>query len=59
MFSSGHHSVMGNTEAPAQGKRVAGTIFGAVFVYIGFLVFCGAQAFLHSRESRRGAISLS
>jgi hypothetical protein len=25
----------------------------------GFIVFCGLQAFLHNRESRRGAISLS
>ncbi|KAH6622185.1 hypothetical protein C7974DRAFT_397809 [Boeremia exigua] len=25
----------------------------------GFFVFCGLQAFLHLRESRRGAISLS
>jgi ribonuclease kappa len=25
----------------------------------GFLVFCGFQGFLHIRESRRGAISLS
>jgi hypothetical protein len=25
----------------------------------GFFVFCGLQAFLHMRESRRGAISLS
>jgi ribonuclease kappa len=25
----------------------------------GFFVFCGFQAFLHIRESRRGAISLS
>jgi ribonuclease kappa len=25
----------------------------------GFFVFCGFQAFLHLRESRRGAISLS
>jgi ribonuclease kappa len=25
----------------------------------GFFVFCGFQAFLHFRESRRGAISLS
>jgi ribonuclease kappa len=25
----------------------------------GFIVFCGFQALLHNRESRRGAISLS
>ena len=25
----------------------------------GFFLFCGLQAFLHIRESRRGAISLS
>jgi len=59
MFKSGHHSVMGSTEDPKNGKTVASTIFGAVFVYIGFLVFCSSQAFLHVRESRKGAIALS
>lgn len=28
-------------------------------VFQGFFVFCGFQAFLHIRESRRGAITLS
>ncbi|KAF2669393.1 hypothetical protein BT63DRAFT_479244 [Microthyrium microscopicum] len=59
MFKNGHHTVMGSTEDPVDGAAVAGTIFGAVFVYIGFLVFCASQAFLHMRESRRGAIALS
>jgi len=58
MFTSGHHTVMGHEEDPEDGKVAAGTIFGAVFVYIGFLVFCGFQALLHARESKRGAISL-
>lgn len=31
----------------------------ANFFLQAFVVFCGSQAFLHMRESRRGAISLS
>ncbi|RMZ70961.1 1-(5-phosphoribosyl)-5-[(5-phosphoribosylamino)methylideneamino] imidazole-4-carboxamide isomerase [Pyrenophora seminiperda CCB06] len=50
--------VMGGHEDPKDGNAVAGAVFGAVFIYIGFFVFCGLQAFLHMRESRRGAISL-
>jgi hypothetical protein len=36
-----------------------GCIESTANVCQGFLVFCGFQAFLHNRESRRGAISLS
>lgn len=54
-----HHSVMGSTEDPEDGKAVATAVFGAVIIYAVFLVFCGAQAFLHQRERRRGAIALS
>jgi ribonuclease kappa len=66
---------MGGHEDPEDGGAVAGVVFGAVFIYIvrsnreqrsafanafqGFFVFCGLQALLHIRESRRGAISLS
>jgi ribonuclease kappa len=32
---------------------------GKLICVQGFFVFCGLQAFLHMRESRRGAISLS
>lgn len=49
---------MGSEEDPQDGGAVAGAVFGAVFIYIGFFVFCGFQAFLHYRESRRGAISI-
>ena len=59
LFKSKNHSMMGGEEDPEDGDAVAGAVFGAVFIYIGFFVFCGLQAFLHIRESRRGAISLS
>lgn len=51
--------MMGSTEDPEDGKAVAGAVFGAVAVYGVFLIFCSGQAFLHMRESRRGAIALS
>ncbi|KAF2999424.1 hypothetical protein E8E13_007397 [Curvularia kusanoi] len=59
LFKSGSHTMLGGEEDPEDGNAVAGAVFGAVFIYIGFFVFCGLQAFLHMRESRRGAISLS
>ncbi|KAH7359748.1 hypothetical protein BKA66DRAFT_500374 [Pyrenochaeta sp. MPI-SDFR-AT-0127] len=59
LFKSNSNVVMGSEEDPKDGGAVAGAVFGAVFIYIGFFVFCGLQAFLHMRESRRGAISLS
>lgn len=59
LFKNNSNTVMGGEEDPKDGGAVAGAIFGAVFIYIGFFVFCGLQAFLHMRESRRGAISLS
>ncbi|KAK7924494.1 hypothetical protein PG985_006548 [Apiospora marii] len=58
LFRSKHHSLTGHADDPVDGPAVAGTIFTAVFVYIGFLVFCGLQGMLHVRESRRGAIAL-
>ncbi|ORY17585.1 hypothetical protein BCR34DRAFT_596770 [Clohesyomyces aquaticus] len=59
LFKTENHIMMGSTDDPKDGGAVAGAVFGAVFIYIGFFVFCGFQAFLHLRESRRGAISLS
>ncbi|OAL51418.1 hypothetical protein IQ07DRAFT_586930 [Pyrenochaeta sp. DS3sAY3a] len=59
LFKSNSNVMMGSEEDPKDGAAVAGAVFGAVFIYIGFFVFCGLQAFLHMRESRRGAISLS
>ena len=50
--------MMGGTEDPEDGKAVASSIFIAVFVYLGFFVFCGLQGLLHIRQSRRGQISL-
>lgn len=53
-----HHTVMGNEDDPKDHAAVASSIFIAVAVYGGFLVFCGIQGLLHVRASRRGAISL-
>lgn len=33
MFANGNHSLMGSTEDPKDGKKVAATVFGAVIVY--------------------------
>ncbi|QDS69835.1 hypothetical protein FKW77_000135 [Venturia effusa] len=59
LFKSNNHTMMGSTEDPKDGAAVAATVFAAVAVYGGFLVFCATQAFLHMRESKRGAIALS
>ncbi|CAL8582156.1 hypothetical protein XPA_007827 [Xanthoria parietina] len=59
LFKSNHHSMVGTTKDPDNGPAVAGSVFAAVIVYVVFLVFCGFQAFLHNRQSKRGAISLN
>ncbi|KAF2404819.1 hypothetical protein EJ06DRAFT_526875 [Trichodelitschia bisporula] len=59
MFKNNNHIMMGKAEDPKDGKAVGAAVFGAVAVYLGFLVFCASQAWLHVRESRRGAIALS
>ena len=33
MFANGHHTVMGSTEDPEDGGKVATAVFGAVAVY--------------------------
>ena len=33
MFASGHHTMMGPSEDPKDGKGVAAAVFGAVVVY--------------------------
>ncbi|KAL6692140.1 hypothetical protein J3F84DRAFT_384317 [Trichoderma pleuroticola] len=58
LYRSNHEQLMGSVNDPTDGKAVSRTVFTAVFVYIGFLVFCGLQGMLHVRENRRGAISL-
>lgn len=50
--------VMGLEEDPEDPKAVATSIYITVGVYGGFFLFCGSQAWLHQRQSRRGAISL-
>ncbi|OCK81783.1 hypothetical protein K432DRAFT_381012 [Lepidopterella palustris CBS 459.81] len=59
LFKTNSHTMMGSTKDPENGAAVAAAVFGAVAVYAAFLVFCGSQAWLHMRESRRGAITLS
>ena len=51
--------MVGSIEDPEDGKAVAGSVFAAVVVYAVFLVFCGLQALLHVRQSKKGAISLN
>ena len=50
--------MVGSTGDPPDGKAVAVSVFSAVVVYAVFLVFCGMQAYLHVRQSKKGAISL-
>uniref|UniRef100_A0A060T079 ARAD1C10736p n=1 Tax=Blastobotrys adeninivorans TaxID=409370 RepID=A0A060T079_BLAAD len=52
LFKSGAEALMGSVNAPEDGAAVASTIFGAVFVYLIFLVFCGCQVVLHRRQNK-------
>ncbi|GAB1310958.1 hypothetical protein MFIFM68171_01168 [Madurella fahalii] len=58
LFRNNHPELVGGDEDPENGPAVAGTVFTAVIIYAGFLVFCGLQGLLHLRENRRGAIAL-
>ncbi|KAH6650140.1 hypothetical protein F5144DRAFT_597628 [Chaetomium tenue] len=58
LFRGNHPELVGGEEDPADGPAVAATVFTAVIIYAGFLVFCGCQGLLHLRENRRGAIAL-
>ncbi|KAH7270014.1 uncharacterized protein BKA55DRAFT_683089 [Fusarium redolens] len=58
LYRSNHEEFTGGVDDPEDGKAVSDTIFIAVLVYVAFFVFCGFQGFLHTRESRRGAIAL-
>ncbi|EFX05715.1 hypothetical protein CMQ_3784 [Grosmannia clavigera kw1407] len=58
LFRGNHHEMVGGMKDPENGPEVAATIFVAVLVYAGFLVFCGLQGMMHLRENRRGAIAL-
>lgn len=52
LFQTEHESMVGSVEDPSDGKAVAKTVFGAVFVYLGFFVFCGLQILLIQRQDR-------
>ncbi|KAL2154326.1 hypothetical protein VTH82DRAFT_3002 [Thermothelomyces myriococcoides] len=58
LFRGNHPELVGGEDDPENGPEVAATIFTAVIIYAGFLVFCGFQGLLHLRENRRGAIAL-
>ncbi|KAK2754959.1 hypothetical protein CKAH01_05973 [Colletotrichum kahawae] len=58
LFAKNHPELVGGDLDPENGGAVAGTLFVAVLVYIGFFIFCGIQGMLHIRENRRGAIAL-
>ncbi|ROW10836.1 hypothetical protein VPNG_05325 [Cytospora leucostoma] len=57
-FKNNHEEFVGGIEQPEDGPAVGRTLFTAVLVYLGFVVFCGLQGLLHVRQSRRGAITL-
>ncbi|KND96810.1 hypothetical protein QG37_06926 [Candidozyma auris] len=44
--------MMGSVNDPTDGDAVAHTVFGAVFVYLAFFVFCGCQVLLIQKENR-------
>lgn len=52
LFSIGHETVVGSITDPEDGKAVAKTLFGAVFIYIAFLAFCGCQIWTIQRQNR-------
>ncbi|EGS17420.1 uncharacterized protein CTHT_0067450 [Thermochaetoides thermophila DSM 1495] len=58
LFKNNHPELVGGDDDPENGPEVAATVFTAVIIYTGFLVFCGIQGLLHLRENRRGAIAL-
>jgi len=59
LFAKNHPALTGGLEDPEDGPAVAVSVFIAVAVYAGFLVFCGLQAYLHIRAGKRGAIALN
>lgn len=52
LFKTNHESMMGSVNDPEDGAAVAGTIFGAVFVYLAFFLFCGCQVLVIQRQDR-------
>ncbi|EGW32272.1 uncharacterized protein SPAPADRAFT_61356 [Spathaspora passalidarum NRRL Y-27907] len=52
LFKTNSESFMGSINDPEDGEAVASTVFGAVFVYLAFFVFCGSQVWLIKRQGR-------
>lgn len=52
LFNTNSESFMGSINDPEDGKAVANTVFGGVFVYLAFFVFCGLQILLIKRQNR-------
>ncbi|KAK6522249.1 hypothetical protein TWF281_002816 [Arthrobotrys megalospora] len=50
LFKAEHEVVAGKTEDPKDPQVAAATIFTAVGVYALFFIFCGCQAWLHTRQ---------
>ncbi|KAL1972077.1 hypothetical protein VTN31DRAFT_7296 [Thermomyces dupontii] len=58
-FKSNNPAFTGSENQPEDGPAVAASLYTAAFIYAAFFVFCGFQALLHWRSSRRGAIALN
>lgn len=44
--------MMGSITSPSDGKGVAKTIVGAIFLYVLFFAFCGCQIFIINKQSK-------
>ncbi|KAK6353516.1 hypothetical protein TWF696_005479 [Orbilia brochopaga] len=52
LFKAEHEVVAGKFTDPDYPQVAAATVFGAVAVYGLFFLFCGCQAWLHTRQPR-------
>ncbi|ODV85160.1 hypothetical protein CANARDRAFT_7809 [[Candida] arabinofermentans NRRL YB-2248] len=52
LFNNNHEALMGSINDPEDGKAVAKTVFGAVFLYIVSFLFCGSQILIMNRQSK-------
>ncbi|VUG20321.1 DEBR0S7_01332g1_1 [Brettanomyces bruxellensis] len=52
LFYTNNEALVGSIDDPEDGKAVAKTIFGAVFIYLAFFVFCGSQLWIIKRQSK-------
>ena len=60
MFASNHHSMMGSTEDPKDGKKVAAAVFGAVVVYaVSVIPFRKARNEFAGSDAGRAGVTLA